>query len=358
MSEYVYVLHDQGAPSHYQGLEEILNNQNKKLVFREFNILRKLAKSLRYLDARLFYKQLINLAFLFTLIFTKRKTIVLGIAPFDLKLIVLGILLKKHDVYYHTSHPNWAENANFPHKRFISFEYLRSYWKSFLREKVKHIFTVTNSAKKSLIENNYSRSENISVVFHSFTHSDFFSISTAKSSEEIKFIFTGRLIPSKGVNLLLNFFSENPRAHLTIIGDGELKELVIEFANKYDNITYLGYIGSKKELAEQYRAHHYLALPSIKQPYWEELFGMVIIEAMACGVVPICTNHAGPKEIISEGIDGFLVDEENYEQKLNEVIESHTNLTFLEKSEHAISTSSRYTTENISKLWEKISIKS
>jgi glycosyltransferase involved in cell wall biosynthesis len=46
------------------------------------------------------------------------------------------------------------------------------------------------------------------------------------------------------------------------------------------------------------REHDVLLLPSLRTDGWEELFGMVIIEAMACGVVPITTDHVGPREIL------------------------------------------------------------
>ncbi|HZC06690.1 MAG TPA: glycosyltransferase [Ktedonobacterales bacterium] len=53
---------------------------------------------------------------------------------------------------------------------------------------------------------------------------------------------------------------------------------------------------------EYYSAADVFVAPS---PY--EPFGLVIIEAMACGAPVIATNQGGPPEIISEGKDGYLV---------------------------------------------------
>jgi D-inositol-3-phosphate glycosyltransferase len=59
---------------------------------------------------------------------------------------------------------------------------------------------------------------------------------------------------------------------------------------------------SRVDLIRLYQEAACLALPSD-----EEGFGMVVVEAMACGVPVIATRCGGPEEIISEGLDGFLV---------------------------------------------------
>jgi len=50
----------------------------------------------------------------------------------------------------------------------------------------------------------------------------------------------------------------------------------------------------------------------LKYRYREELFGISIIEGMACGCVPLTTDHSGPKEIITSGINGFISKEHSY----------------------------------------------
>ncbi len=51
-----------------------------------------------------------------------------------------------------------------------------------------------------------------------------------------------------------------------------------------------------------------LLLPSL-----HESFGLVALEAMACGVVPLVTNRGGASEFIQDGINGYLRDPEDYE---------------------------------------------
>ncbi|MFH1829832.1 MAG: glycosyltransferase [Pseudomonadota bacterium] len=60
---------------------------------------------------------------------------------------------------------------------------------------------------------------------------------------------------------------------------------------------------SDEELLEYYRAADLFVCPS---PY--EPFGLVVIEAMACGVPVVSFNSGGPADIISHGVDGELAD--------------------------------------------------
>jgi glycosyltransferase involved in cell wall biosynthesis len=53
-------------------------------------------------------------------------------------------------------------------------------------------------------------------------------------------------------------------------------------------------------------------LPSKRTPKWEELFGIVIIEAMACGVVPLVTDHVGPRSILADNLPDLLIPEASF----------------------------------------------
>src|SRR5690606_28545331 len=94
----------------------------------------------------------------------------------------------------------------------------------------------------------------------------------------------------------------------------------------YSNITYLGYISDKDTLAATFNTSDYILLNSYRTKYWEELFGMVLIEAMACGVVPVATNHTGPMEVITDKVDGFLIKEGNIKYFLDTIKDSDVHL--------------------------------
>jgi glycosyltransferase involved in cell wall biosynthesis len=111
----------------------------------------------------------------------------------------------------------------------------------------------------------------------------------------------------KGVDVLLKAFSmiTNPDAILLIVGDGDLKERYRErakllgvaektvFAGKYAN----------EDLPPIYRTADVSVLPSFPP----ESFGLVLIEALACGTPVIASNLPGVRTVVRDGEDGFLV---------------------------------------------------
>lgn len=76
-----------------------------------------------------------------------------------------------------------------------------------------------------------------------------------------------------------------------------------------------------------------------------EHFGMSVVEAMACGEVPIVYNGGGHKEIIKHNIEGFLWEDVSLlSQKTMEIINDKKSLTRLSRS--SVLSSKRYTFEN------------
>jgi glycosyltransferase involved in cell wall biosynthesis len=133
---------------------------------------------------------------------------------------------------------------------------------------------------------------------------------SARLRDDPYFLFVGRLSdPRKNVALLCKAFAllcaqtaKPPR--LVLAGLGELpdvarSELVGERVQ--ERVSCAG-APSSEALRKLYQEATCLALPSD-----EEGFGMVVVEAMACGVPVVATRCGGPEEIISNGRDGYLV---------------------------------------------------
>ncbi len=340
----VFVLHKNGAPNHYEALAFYLKKQNKSLKHREFSIVGSLYKALVKLDGRLFVKQFLNIGFLLSLIFSKRKTVILGIAPYDKKLVRLLPVLKNHWVCYHTSWTCW--DGTFQPKSGSKEKVLNS-WRQFLEQQVKHIFAVSTVAKDELLANYQLSDDKVSVVYHTL-RPEFLETDEVERTQDC--IYIGRLVPQKGIDQLLRFFSNQQRYSLTIIGDGKLQPEVEEAAQKEAAITYLGKIAAAAQLKKVLQEHRYLILNSLKTPKWEELFGIVIIESMSQGVIPISTAHSGPRSIISPDI-GFLFEEGELATQLNLVLsEPYHEQT----SSKVIMASKFYDIENISQFWAAI----
>jgi len=65
---------------------------------------------------------------------------------------------------------------------------------------------------------------------------------------------------------------------------------------------------------------YYAAADLYVGPSLEDAFGMPPLEAMACGVPSIVSSHAGVSEIITQGVDGFILDDPRDSGKLSDLI--------------------------------------
>jgi glycosyltransferase involved in cell wall biosynthesis len=110
-----------------------------------------------------------------------------------------------------------------------------------------------------------------------------------------------RLVPRMGIDVLLNAWSRIPardaRPRLLIAGDGELRDELaarIEARALTNSVTLLGRV-SEEDLVELYRAADVNVVPSISH----EGFGLVVLEAAACGTPTIVTRAGGLPEAIA-----------------------------------------------------------
>lgn len=124
-----------------------------------------------------------------------------------------------------------------------------------------------------------------------------------KQDSVFRVLYCGVLLLRKGVHYLLQAFSELrlPASELWLIG--EMTEEMKPFFQKYrnDRVFHKGPYPQNK-LYQHYSQGSVFCLPSI-----EDGMGMVIPQAMACGLPVIATTHTGGPDIIEERKHGFLV---------------------------------------------------
>lgn len=119
---------------------------------------------------------------------------------------------------------------------------------------------------------------------------------------EDHFLYVGRLSEDKGLNILLEVFSQSPH-ELVIIGTGPLQNKVEEFIKKNPNVSYKGF-REKEAIENEMLKCSALIFPSISC----ETFGMVIIEAFALRTPVIASNLGGASIIVKDEYNGLHIE--------------------------------------------------
>lgn len=343
----IYVLHEYGSNSHYNGLFSLCKNNNIKLIFREFRVFHLIGSGLKHHNIKRILKQPINIYFLCLLTLTKGKIVVLGMHPYDWRLPILKFILRKHKVFYHTSFTAWNPEEMEKYRNTSERKVIRI--KEFFINHVVHVFAVTDKAKRSICSFTGINEDKVSVVYHSYT----FSLEPGVFPLRNTYIYVGRMDKDKGIVELCDYFSKNPNLILTLIGDGNDVAFIKKMSSRNENIHYLGYLAGLSKLAPYYQKNAFFVLNSKKTKEWEELFGQVLIESMSCGCVPVSVNHSGPKEIIFDHKDGFLFSEGHLSSALDEVSKLSEE-KYIDMRKMAILKGHSFSASIIANRWEPI----
>ena len=114
-----------------------------------------------------------------------------------------------------------------------------------------------------------------------------------------KFLFVGRLVLLKNIEELIRAFAQiyNKEDILTIAGQGDLLMHLMQITSDLkvtNNVRFIGH-QSATNLAYQYATHQTLILPSTN-----EVWGLVVNEALACGCQVIVSNKCGSAEFVKK----------------------------------------------------------
>lgn len=152
-----------------------------------------------------------------------------------------------------------------------------------------------------------------------------FQNSTNSLLEAKRVISIGKLDAQKGYDMLIDSWNlvsdQHPDWTLDIYGSGEWKEMLEKKINDYHLTGKINLKGTTNDVISNYLDSSIYVMSSRY-----EGFGMVLIEAMLCGLPAVSFDcEYGPGEIITDGIDGFLVPPNNIKllaDKICELIEN------------------------------------
>lgn len=115
-------------------------------------------------------------------------------------------------------------------------------------------------------------------------------------------LFVGRLSPEKGLDTLLAALELLPAFGFTVVGDGPMVDRIL----KVKRVEALGWLSSDC-VRQAMLGAAYLVVPSL----WYETFGLVVVEAFACGLPVIASRHGALAEIVEDGVTGLLFEPGN-----------------------------------------------
>lgn len=177
-----------------------------------------------------------------------------------------------------------------------------------------HVLANSHATKRALLKNAPWLNERRITVIHNGIDLASFANSARRNIRAEYHIpehapllgFVGQLDERKGLGVLLSAFGKilqhQPEARLILAGEGPLREMIESEVREKGWEKSIVLAGFVDDVAAIMHAIDVLLLPS----YWEG-FGIVIIEAMACGRPVITTNISSMPEIVNEGATGYLI---------------------------------------------------
>lgn len=249
--------------------------------------------------------------FLFVLFSRKYKTIYINtILPFGAS---VAAKLRKMKIIYHVH--EFYENPNFMHKVCVKV----------MCKNADSVIFVSQYLKEKYEELIHCRSE---VVYNS-TSEQFESASNRliKSSVYFQRKLNNRIIlmvcslkEYKGVNEFIQLAKEMNSFNFKLVLSNDIESFV-KYAQGFDlpqNLKIYTQIDNMIPFYEE----AFLCL-NLSHPYgekvWIETFGMTLVEANCFGVPVFGPDAGGPKEIIKDGYNGFLIDPYNIENLTNKI---------------------------------------
>ncbi len=189
--------------------------------------------------------------------------------------------------------------------------------------KASKIISVSRSADKIL--DTLVKDKNKRIVIPNGVDASLFNPGNIKNIPH-SICFVGRLVPRKGVQILIEAFFQLKReikdAKLFIIGDGRYKSHLVSLVKrkKIQDVKFTGYLPPEK-ITKYYQSCEVVVVPSLER----ESFGIVALEGMACAKPVIVSDVGGLAEIIENGNDGIVIKRGDTEALSNAILDLFNN---------------------------------
>ncbi len=170
-----------------------------------------------------------------------------------------------------------------------------------------HFFIANSKHIQRRIASSYGRE---SVVIYPPVRTGKFALSEAPRKNY--YLCAGRFVPYKKTDMVISAFRQMPDKELVLIGEGWGTKEFKEMLDGYPNIKWLGY--QKDEEMMKYIQEAKACIFAAKED-----FGIMCVEAQACGTPVLALDYGGYRETVIEGESGYFFPEQT-EASLTEAV--------------------------------------
>lgn len=176
-----------------------------------------------------------------------------------------------------------------------------------------HFIAVSNAIRQRAIEFGLPE-ERISVRYIGIDCTQFQRTGKPLVERRRRVLYVGRLVEKKGVKYLLQAYAKVLNAvsdaELTIVGDGPMRKPLEALARELAVSVVFRGSQTPDEIRQHLSEARLFCLPSVTATDGDaEGFGMVLLEAQACGVPVVTSAQGGAQEGIIDGVTGLAVAE-------------------------------------------------
>jgi glycosyltransferase involved in cell wall biosynthesis len=221
-------------------------------------------------------------------------------------------------------------------------------------KKADKVIAISNSVKNSLIHYINIPERKITVLYNG-VKIEAFEYQKTVLSHKIRLIYVGRLIEAKGVQNILCALSKIDTIdyQMWIVGDGAYKKALETISMELNLQDKIEFLGSRRDISELLQESDIF----VHMPNWEEGFGITVVEAMAAGKICIVANSGAMPEMITDGINGFIVEKGNIQalaEKIGEVADQINTEEMQKIRENAVKRAKDFAIEKYTKQLDDI----
>ena len=229
----------------------------------------------------------------------------------------LSLVYKKHFIYHYHGAPNFGRGNLLRCNMFLSIK--------LMNDNFDAVIAVSESAAAELSQ--YFGFNNVHVIYNGVNTERFrLGLEDKFRKGEPQFLFVGNLYKHKKVEELLAVMKyviqSFPKAYLQIIGKGQMYDklkLIIKYLQLEDHVELVGRV-DRCELPNYYASCDVYVTAS----RWE-LFGLPLLEAMACGRPVVASAIPPHVEILTKAKAGITYTKGNVEDLCKKMIETYEN---------------------------------